>query len=415
MTKSASIAILSIICVIALVLGVFACLPGGLEFGEFSVYNSAISLIQGDSIFTDSVVATYKVKLDEEADVNDVVSVLKSRLGNMYGRYFCNVVANEDNTISITVPKTVKDSNTSETSILSAVTSTGKVEILTESTYSEDDVLLTSEHVSRMTTRRYASGSTTYYIVNITLTKEGKAIASENLTESSSSWSAYCAVDGTVAYGIAYTSNGGLQLYANSEDDAQYITGLIKSGALSAKLTALDNEEKTTIGGLIFAILVAVIVVCNWLFYVYKYRKLAIVPIASQLVAIVVFIFFAGGVYFNLLNVASAIGIVLGYGLMSYFCIATFDKMVAYLQEKTVAASRYKAFTELNVRNVVVHAAVLVLGIVLWLIPTGVTAPLGNALVYCSVLSFVVTMGLNRLFASFNLGLEGARSKKIAK
>lgn len=415
MTKPASIAILCVICAIALVLGVFACLPGGLEFSDYKVYNSPASLIQGDSLFADSIVTTYKVKLDDEADINDVVSVLKSRLGDMYGRYFCSVVAEDDNKITITVPKTAYEGNTSETTILSNVTATGKVEVLTESTYAEDSVILTSDHISRLSTQRYASSGTTYYIVTAKLTKEGKAIAKENLTEASSSWSAYLAVDETVSYGIAYTSNETLQIYANSDADAQCIIGLINSGSLGAKLTVLDTNEVSSIGSLIFAIVVAAIVLGSWIFYVVRYGKLAVVPIASQLVAIVAFIWFAGIVYFNLLNIASAIGIVLGYVLMSYFSVRVFDSMKVYLQEKTVSAARYKAFTELNKLNCIVHAIVLVLGVVLWLIPTGVTAPLGNALVYCAVLSFIVTMGLNRLFASFNLGLERPRSKKIAK
>lgn len=415
MTKSASIAILSIICVIALVLGVFACLPGGLEYGDYGVYNSATSLIQGDSWFTDSIVASYKVKLDDEAKIEDVISVLKARLGNMYGRYFCNVEA-DGTTISITIPETVKESNTSETTILSNITSTGKVEILTESSYDADDVILTSEHISRLSTQRYANSGTTYYIVTANLTKEGKAIAKENLTEASSSWSAYLAIDGTVSHGIAYTSNGTLQIYASNDADAQYISGLIKSGSLGAKLTAFGEfEEVSSIGKLVFGIVIAAIVLGSWIFYIVRYGKLAVAPIVSQLVVIVAFILFAGGVYFNWLNLASAIGIVLGHALMSCFTVLTFDKMHAYLQEKTVSASRYKAFTELNKWNCIVHAIVLVVGIVLWLIPTGVTAPLGNALVYCAVLSFVATMGLNRLFAFFNFGFGSVKSKKLAK
>lgn len=414
MTKSASIAILCVICAIALVLGVFACLPGGLEFGEYKIYNSPISLIQGDSMFTDSIVATYKVKLDDEADINDVVSVLKSRLGDMYGRYFCNV-AEENGVISITVPKTVNESKTSEMSILSNVISTGKVEVLTESTYAEDDVILSSEHISRTSVQRYASSGSTYYIINAKLTKEGKAIAEEKLSVSTSSWSAYVAVDGTVRYGVAYTSNGTLQIYASSDADAQYLTGLIKSGSLGAKLTSIDTNDATTLGGLILEIAFAAILLGSWIFYLVRYGKLAIAPIVSQLVAVVAFIWFAGVVYFNLVNIAAVVGLVLGYALVSCFTVLTFDKMKAYLQEKTVSASRYKAFTEMNKWNCIVHAIVLVVGVVLWLIPTGVTAPLGNALVYCTVLSFVVTMGLNRLFASFNLGLEGSKSKKLAK
>ncbi len=412
MTKSASIAIISVICVIVLFFGVCSCLPGGLEYGDYNVYNSAINLIQGDSMFSDSVVATYKVKLDEDVTINDVASIIRSRLGNMYGRYFSNVEVVDDNKIAVTVSKTVNDDNTSETSILSAVTTTGKVEIVTSTTYSADDVILTNEHVASMRIDRYTSGSSSYYIVNMRLNKDGKAIAEEELTASTSSYACYMAIDGTVAYGIVYNTNGRMQVYTSSEEDCQYIIGLIKSGALNATLTSLDKEEVTSYGGLVFAIVMAVIILASWVFYIVRYKKLAVAPIVSQLIAVVAFIMFAGLVYFNLLNIASAIGIVLGYILMSYFTIVTLDKMVAYMQDKTYATARYKAFAENNKWNSIIHAIVLVVGIILWVIPTGVTAPLGNALVYTAVLSFIVTMGLNRLFTSFNLGI--AQNKKSA-
>lgn len=415
MSKSASIAILCVICTIALLLGVFSCLPGGLEYGEYNVYNSAINLIQGDSMFADSIVATYKVKLDDEANINDVASALKSRLGDMYGRYFCNVDVVSDNKISITIPKTAYEGNISETSILSSVTATGKVEVVSAQEYAQDKVVLTADHVSRMSTQKIASGGTTYYIINVNLNKAGKAIAEEKLSVSTSSWSAYLAIDETVAYGVAYTSNGTLQIYVNSEADAPFVIGLTNSGALGATLTPLETEEVSSIGTLIFAIIFAVIVVATWAFYVVRYKKLALVAIATQLIAIVAFIMFAGIVYFNLFNLAAAIGVVLGYALVSVFTVLPFDALQKYLQEKTVATARYRAFADFNKWNCIVHAIVLVVGIILWLIPTGVTAPLGNALVYCAVLSFTVTMGLNRWFSSFNIGLESARGKKLAK
>lgn len=414
MTKSASIAIICVICAIALFFGVCSCLPGGLEYGDYNVYNAAVNLIQGDAMFCDSVVATYKVKLDDEASIDDVVSVLKSRLGNMYGRYFSDVVAVSNDKISITVSKTVNEEKTSELSILSSVTTTGKVEVTKSTTYSEDDVVLTSDHIAGMSIQRFANGSQSYYIVNMRLTKEGKAIAADKLTMSSTGWSAYLAIDGTVSYGIVYSSDSKLQVYTNSNDECQRIVGLVNSGVLGAKLTALDTEEVTSYGGLIFAIVMAAIILGSWIFYAVRYKNLAVAPIVSQLLAVVVFIMFAGLVYFNLLNVASAIGIVLGYGLMSFFTIVTFDKFQALMQEKTLASARHRAFSE-NVKwNCIVHAIVLVVGVILWLIPTGVTAPLGNALVYSAVLSFVVTMGLNRLFSTFNLGLDNAKNKKAS-
>ena len=206
MTKTLSTVIICIVCVIALFFGVVSCLPGGLEYGNYNEYNAPINLIQGSSLFNDSIVATYKVKLDEDANINDVVKNIRSRLSDMYGYYFSNVKVNGDD-ITVQVPKTANGENTSAATILSNVTAVGKVEILTESTYSADKVILTAEHVKSMTLRNYSSGANAYYIVNMNLTQEGKEIAAENITPTSYGYSAYIAVDGTVSYAIVYESH----------------------------------------------------------------------------------------------------------------------------------------------------------------------------------------------------------------
>lgn len=408
MTKTASIAILCVICAIALFFGVFSCLPGGLEYGDYNIYNAPINMIQGDSMFSDSVAATYKVKLNEEteATVADIASAIQSRLGDMYGRYFSKVAVLDGDRIEITVSKTANSDNTSETSILSAVTSTGKLELLAEQSYDANKVILDSSHISGGKTQRYAHGEQSYHIVEMKLNSEGAKLAASNNLDTSSTY--YLAVDGTVAYGVRYVSGNKLQVYTGSDADSQRLLGLTKSGALEATLTARETREVESIGGLVFGLLMVALVLGSWIFYVVRYKTLAVAAIVSQLVAIVIFIIFAGVVYFSLLNIASAIGIILGYGLMSAFTCLAFEKIRKFSSEKTYAASRYLAFREMNKWNCIVHAIVLVVGIILWLIPTGVTAPLGNALVYFAVLSFGVTMGLNRLFSAFNLGQEEA-------
>ena len=399
MTKTLSTVIICIVCVIALFFGVVSCLPGGLEYGNYNEYNAPINLIQGSSLFNDSIVATYKVKLDEDANINDVVKNIRSRLSDMYGYYFSNVKVNGDD-ITVQVPKTANGENTSAATILSNVTAVGKVEILTESTYSADKVILTAEHVKSMTLRNYSSGANAYYIVNMNLTKEGKEIAAENLTPTSYGYSAYLAVDGTVSYAIVYDTNQVLQVYTTSKADARWIKGLTQNGALTATLTSVGTEEVSSHGGLIFALVMAVIVVACWIFLIARYKSAGFATVVSQLVAVVAFIMFSGMVYFAFLNIASAVGIVLGYALMMVFTVLVLEKLRTYSAEKTFASAKYRAFQENNKWNLIVHASVAVLGGILWLIPTGVTAPLGNALVYCAVISFVATMGLNRLFAA---------------
>ena len=98
--------------------------------------------------------------------------------------------------------------------------------------------------------------------------------------------------------------------------------------------------------------------------------------------------------------------------LQAYFTIYAFDNINGY-EGSTFASAKYKGFANSNKRNLIVHGIALVVGIILWVIPTAVTAPLGNALVYLAILSFVGTMGLNRLFASFvEPFIEGSYAKR---
>lgn len=404
MSKTASTVVYVIIFVLALFFCVGSCLPGGLSIGEYKEYNSAINLIQGDGMFSDVQQTAYKVKLDEDANINDVAATIRARLADMYGYYFSKVVV-EDNTIVVNVPVTANSEKTGENSVLNAVTSTGKVEFLSSSTYSESDVVFTSEHVKSVSTRRYSSSTSASYIVNVKLNAEGKELAASKLKPSTSNYSAYVAVDGTVSYGATYNTNGTLQIYTSSENDCAALKGLIKNGALGGKLVEIpvDLESESNVvksyGGLIFAILMAVVIVASWVFYFVRYGKISLAVVLSQLIAVTVFIIFAGLVYFNLLNVASAIGILGGYVLMSAFSCVVLEGIKNYA-DRPLTSAKHLAFRDANKWNLIVHAIVLVAGIILWLIPTGVTAPLGNALVYGAVLSFVATMGLNRLFAA---------------
>lgn len=419
MTKTASIVIMSIICVIALFFGVVSFLPDGLEFGDSSVYHAPINLVQKSSAFGEGTVTSYEVKLDEDAKLDDVVSKVRSRLADMYGFYYCDVVATEDgNIINVTIPKVanekrfIDDYGLNKNSpnktemireyILNSVTQRGKIEISTSQTYSADSVILTTEHISSASSQNIVNSGNAYHIVNVGLNDEGKKIASENLAASGSSWSAYLFVDETVTAGIAYNSeNNELQIYMSGDAQSKQLIGQINSGALVAELTESNTDSVSSVGGLVFGILIAALVVGSWIFYAIRYKTISLAVVLSQLVAIVVFVLFIGGVFFNYLNTAAAVGMVLGYCLMSCFTCLVLEKIRKYmLDNKTFASARYRAFAENNKWNLIVHGIVLVVAIVMWLIPTGVTAPFGNALLYATVLSFAATMGLNRLFTA---------------
>ena len=96
---------------------------------------------------------------------------------------------------------------------------------------------------------------------------------------------------------------------------------MTQNGALTATLTSVGTEEVSSHGGLIFALVMAVIVVACWIFLIARYKSAGFATVVSQLVAVVAFIMFSGMVYFAFLNIASAVGIVLGYALMMVFTV----------------------------------------------------------------------------------------------
>ena len=120
----------------------------------------------------------------------------------------------------------------------------------------------------------------------------------------------------------------------------------------------------------------------------------------------------AGLIHLEILNIFAIVGMLLGIALQTYFTVYAFENINAY-EGSTFASAKHKGFANSNKRNLIVHAIALVVGIILWVIPTAVTAPLGNVLVYLVVLSFVTTMGLNRLFATMvEPFIEGAKSNR---
>ena len=84
-------------------------------------------------------------------------------------------------------------------------------------------------------------------------------------------------------------------------------------------------------------------------------------------------------------------------------------------EEKTFATAAYQGFRSTNIISLIAHASLLVLGIILWVIPTAVTAPMGTIFVYGAVLSFVATFGLNRLFVKFVEPFYETSGKTFAK
>ena len=186
MTKRTSIVLMCILTVIVLFFGIFAFILDGQEIG-INDYNNAYGLIQKSEMFGNKIQATYQVKLDEGAEISDVIRVLKARLQGIYGYYSVNITE-ENGVITINLPKATyakaaenETTNSVDSRVLSNITQQGKFEILStqygssssgDPTYSESAVVLNQTHLRNATTRTYANNGSTAYICQASLTKE---------------------------------------------------------------------------------------------------------------------------------------------------------------------------------------------------------------------------------------------------
>ena len=396
MPKTWCIILLSVITAITLFLGVFCFIPT-FPVGEYEEYYSPSSLIQKANGFTDSVEAHYIVELDDGVEFNAVKRVIRARLRGAYG-YYGSSISYEDGIASITVPVRDNSAKTNVDEILNNIVANGKVEILNSTSYSADNVVLTQKHFRRATVRSYVNGDNTWILVEIKLTKEGTQIANNLIGTSVTSLSNYFAVDGNTDSYYDY-SNGTIRLYTHTQEEAKLLASYVNHGALNATLTDGDPQVEKTGLGFIFFIVLALLFVASVVYLTIRYKDLGLVVSLGHLIAIDVFTIFAGLVYMEILNVFAAIGIILVYAFMVCASTYTLEKIRTYRESnKTYASARYKAFFDTTKLSLIAHGGLLVLGIILWVIPSVVTAPLGNVLVYGAILSFIVTFGLNRLF-----------------
>ncbi len=419
MTKRTSVILLSLITVVVLFFGVFAFIPDGLEFGDYNVFYSPYKLIQRSGMFTDTVNATYYTKLDEGAEISNVQKIINSRLEQIYGYYSVDINVKDDVT-TIAVPKTVESGDSSEkptaTTILNNVTRKGNVELLStaysqNATYDSDSVVLKAEHFRKARTQSYIQSGNTFYICEVKLTSEGTKIADKVLNAGTQY---LYAIDETLV-GTAVYTNSTLQLYSQSKENSKVVASYIKTGVLGAELTLNDTTETENGLGWIFSVVMGVIVLASFIFFAVRYKTLGLAGVLSQLIAIVIFMYFAGLVFIPMFNIFAAIGVALAYLFMTFFTVFTFEKIRKYSESKTFNASMYKGFADTLKVNLIAHAAFLVLGIVLWVIPTAVTAPLGCVMVYGAVLSFAATFGLNRLFSLMVAPFNESTAKVSAK
>ena len=408
MTKTTATVMLIIFIAVLAFVGVFTFIPG-FEYGAYGEFYSPATLIQKSTLFTDSVKTTYTVELDEGATIAQVQKNIDKRLSSIFGIYGAKFTAN-GNTLSVTIPEIAQNSdNRSADAVMEVVSVVGKLEILKDSTYSEENIILTVEHLENATTRKLVSGEYEYFVAIVNLTEEG-AKAAKELSYSNGTY----AIDGniTLAGAVQLYNATTLYLYAYTMTDAKELASYVNTGSLGAELKLTDSVTVETNFDLYLAIAIAVVVLALAVFYFVRYKKLGWVGVLSQVFSIVVATIVAGLIHLEIFNVFAVVGLLLGIALQTYFTVYAFENINAY-EGSTFASAKYKGFANSNKRNLIVHAVALVVGIILWVIPTVVTAPLGNVLVYLTVLSFFATMALNRLFANMvEPFIEGANSKR---
>ena len=407
MTKTTATVMLIIFIAVLAFVGVFTFIPE-FEYGAYGEFYSPATLIQKGAWFSDSVTTTYTVDLDEEVTSAQVKKILSQRLGSIYGLYGAKISVSE-NTLSVTIPELAKGSGFTADQIMETVAVDGVLEIMSETTYSKENVIIAAHHFENATTRKLVSGEYEYFVTIVNLNSDGVK-AAKALEYSNGTY----AIDGTVTMtgAVQRVNDSTLYLYSYSMTDARELAALVNGGNLGAELKLTDSQTQQSLGGLFLAIGLAVVVVALCVFYVVRYKTLGWAAVLSQLYTLVIATIVAGLIHFEILNVFAIVGLLVGMALQAYFTIYAFDNINGY-EGSTFASAKYKGFANSNKRNLIVHGIALVVGIILWVIPTAVTAPLGNALVYLAILSFVGTMGLNRLFASFvEPFIEGSYAKR---
>lgn len=405
MSKSGAVIILVIVAVLVLALGFFAVYPTVINYGEYKQYHSPLSLIQASSLYTDNEVGTYTLKLDTDAKAETVVKQIKQRLASAYG-YYGSSVSVKDDELTVVVPVTANSvDNASADTIMSNVTAIGKVEVTnlnanssgsngSRPNYSTSSVVLKPTHFKSASSRRYISGTSTFYICEVTLNAAGEKAA----TALTSTTPYIVALDETLATHGYLTSSNTFQIYAQSETQAKVFASYVNSGVLVGELSLDDTVTNTNNLGLIVACVFAAIVVVSWIVLIVRFKALAVSAIYCHLIVLVAFVICAGLLGLQIFNTAAIVGLLLGYALMFFFTYYTLNAIHGYMATKTLASARYKGYQDTNKLNLIVHGIALLVSIVLWLIPTVVTAPLGNVLFYMTLASFIATFGLNRPF-----------------
>jgi len=413
MSKKTSIVLISLITAVVLFFAVFAVLPDEIEYGnKASVYHAPIHMIQRGQLLSESTWSTYKIDQGDLTDeqLSDATAqaqkILSKRFASVYSYYSVPVKVNEDGQLYVAIPTTSAYNATEAASIISSLAVRGLVEITSPDSedYDAANVLLSNnaeeDLFKKAKTSHYVNGENEWFIVNVELTEAGKEAAKNIVESTGNNISAYCFIDEKIAYQVLY-SGGTMQFYTGNTVQAKILASYINDGCLAFDISETDygTVDTTNVSAIVGWAFLALIVAAA-VYFVAKYKVIGLSAVLSFLIAATGVIYFAALVYFVNLNVYAIAGFLVGFVVMFYLTDLVLGKVRANLLDgKSTKVAIGRAFNLSWKQTLIVNLAVLVAGIVLWVIPTAVTASLGNALVYSAVVSLVATFGTNHLFA----------------
>jgi hypothetical protein len=413
MSKKTSIVLISILTAVVLFFAVFAVLPDEIEFGNSaSVYHAPIHMIQRGQLLSETTWSTYKIDQGDlsDADLADATAqaqkILANRFSDVYAYHSVPVKVAENGQLRIEVPTTSAYNTTGADEIISSLAVKGLVEVTGAESqeYNKDNVLLSNDGQAdlfkKAKTSFYVNGGNKWFIVSVDLTAEGKEAAKSLVESTGNNISGYCFVDGVIAYQVLY-SNNTLQFYTGNKVQAKILASFINDGYLAFELSETDfgTTESTNVSAIVGWAFLGLFVAMA-IYFVAKYKVIGLSGILSFVIAAAGVIYFSALVFFVNLNIYAIAGFVVGMAVMFYLTDMVFGKIRANLLDgKSMKIAIGRAFAATWKQRLIINVAVLVVGIVLWAIPTAITASLGNALVYSAVVSLVATFGTNHLFA----------------
>ena len=417
MSKKGSIVLLSILVAVILFVGVCSLLPDDLAYGKYEEYHAAVNLITKGTDLGESRYSIYTLDQGELSDADyatiqkGIIKTAQKRLAKLGVHSYS--LSWEGENLTVVIP----DDGTT-TLIFGCVAAIGEFEFFTGSSYSSTGAFVSTEDIARATKQHYSYQDQSLWILTFHLKADSKNV----LKNYSKITSLYLAVDKDGDAMQQYScsvGDGEFRIYLDeaSESTVDRFIAMISSGSYmqyvpevedaeeeyELKLIQIDNDTLApsfASGWLICSIVLSVVLLAVGAILVVKYGVLGGATVLSIATVLIAGLLFSAFVYFNAITIWTFVALIVVIAVMAYLSIDSFANIKAnYATGKTVSAAIKTGYNKSIVKNLIVNGAMLVLGVILWVIPT-VTTFVGIVLTYGAVLSVAATLGLNRLYTA---------------